>query len=245
MAVIFIFWPSDYAKTTVTWKRLDFVGCTLFLALTVLLIFALQEAGAGLYSWNSATIIIILVAAGLAAIALSVWIWLLSTRDLKINPIFPATLVTRRVSAAIVSLVHPCYPKLITPSDQPRTTFLTGFTFYSIVINLPERFQIVNGDSPENAGVHLLPLLGGSAVGSGLGGILSSRRNRTFPTLVVANALILIGCGLMSTIDYGRSLPKAILGYEAIYGTGVGLTMSSCVVATNLQNTPENNGMPT
>lgn len=44
-------------------------------------------------------------------------------------------------------------------------SFFTGFPFFVVIINLPLRFQIVNGDSPIMAGVHLLPMLGTSAVG--------------------------------------------------------------------------------
>lgn len=44
-------------------------------------------------------------------------------------------------------------------------TFLTGFPFFTVIINLPLRFQIVNGDSPVMAGLHLVPMLGLSALG--------------------------------------------------------------------------------
>jgi len=42
---------------------------------------------------------------------------------------------------------------------------LTGFPFFVALINLPQRFQIVNGDTPIMAGVHLLPLLCSMAFG--------------------------------------------------------------------------------
>jgi hypothetical protein len=44
-------------------------------------------------------------------------------------------------------------------------TFLTGFPFFVVIINLPLHFQIVNGDTPLMAGVRLIPMLGISALG--------------------------------------------------------------------------------
>lgn len=36
----------------------------------------------------------------------------------------------------------------------------------TVLINLPQRFQIVNGNRPIDAGVHLLPMLCSAAVGA-------------------------------------------------------------------------------
>ena len=40
-----------------TWSRVDFLGALLLIAATVLTTFALQEAGAGVFAWSSATIV--------------------------------------------------------------------------------------------------------------------------------------------------------------------------------------------
>jgi hypothetical protein len=45
-------------------------------------------------------------------------------------------------------------------------TFLAGFPFFIVIINLPLRFQLVNGDTPLMAGVRLIPMLGISAFGN-------------------------------------------------------------------------------
>ena len=42
---------------------------------------------------------------------------------------------------------------------------MTGFPYLIAVINLPQRFQIVNRETPLMAGVHLLPLLCSMAFG--------------------------------------------------------------------------------
>lgn len=49
--------------------------------------------------------------------------------------------------------------------NKNRISTCIGFVFYSILVQLPERFQIVNGKSAEMAGVSLLALSGPSAIG--------------------------------------------------------------------------------
>lgn len=53
----------------------------------------------------------------------------------------------------------------MTLADEARAIFMTGFPYFITIINLPQRFQIVNGDTPLMAGVHLLPLLASMALG--------------------------------------------------------------------------------
>lgn len=129
---------------------------------------------------------------------------------------------------------------------------MTGFPYFVAVINLPQRFQVVNGDSPIMAGVHLLPLLCGMGFGetpkamasihlakcvtkgSFLGGAASSKKNLTSPTLIFASCLILLGCGLLSTLGGGREFYTPTYGYQLILGLGVGLTFSGGTLLTNL-----------
>lgn len=99
---------------------------------------------------------------------------------------------------------------------------------------LPERFQIVNGQSVLQAGVHILPLLGGCAAGSFLGGAISSRTNNTGFTLVGASALQLLGIGMMLTIPSEAGPSASHYGFQTIFGLGVGLLFSAATIMTNL-----------
>lgn len=136
---------------------------------------------------------------------------------------------------------------------------LTGFPYFVAVINLPQRFQVVNGDSPIKAGVHLLPLLGSMALskilsaavtfswsnrilGSFIGGAASSKKNNTSPILIFATCLIFLGCGLLSTLSGGREFYKPTYGYQVLLGFGVGLTLSSSTVLTNINSKSEDLG---
>lgn len=113
--------------------------------------------------------------------------------------------------------------------------FLSGYSYLAIIITLPERFQIVNGDDALKAGVHLLPMLGATSVGSILGGALSKRKNNTSRTLVAAACFQVLGLGLLTTFDAPSSplLPQFI--YQSIFGLGVGLTFSSATILTKIQ----------
>jgi hypothetical protein len=109
---------------------------------------------------------------------------------------------------------------------------LTGYISLLVIITLPQRFQIVNVDSPIMTGIHLLPLLGGTAVGSVLGAAASKNRNNTFWTLLVASCLLIVGSGLLSTIPDSLKIPIKQYGFEVILGVGVGMTYSTVTVMT-------------
>lgn len=113
--------------------------------------------------------------------------------------------------------------------------FLSGYCYLAIVITLPERFQVVNEDSALMAGVHLIPMLGATALGSIIAGALSKRKNNTSRTLVAASCLQVIGLGLLTTFDAPSSPTNPQFGYQAIFGLGVGLTFSSATILTKIQ----------
>lgn len=139
-----------------------------------------------------------------------------------------------------------------------RITFLIGFPFFVVIINLPLRFQIVNGDGPIMAGVHLIPMLGSSAfgnnnrfcskdlilyqTGSTIGGILSSRKNLTSYSVIIGSCFVLLGTGLLSTVSHRASISPSQYVYQIIFGFGTGISFSSSVLMTTLSNTPDKIG---
>ncbi|KAH8692258.1 putative MFS multidrug transporter [Talaromyces proteolyticus] len=228
---LLVCWPrpksnSEIAKNPLrSFHKVDYLGAILLLAASTLLVFALQEAGAAAYAWNSAAIISALAISAVCWCAFFGWISWLSFGEgpRGMRAIFPLTIaLTRPTGPAIVAI------------------FLTGFPYLISIINLPQRFQIVNGATPLMAGVHLLPLLCSMALGGGVGGAVSTRKNLTSHTLIFATCLILLGCGLMSTVSDTLTLNKAIYGYQFILGLGTGLTFSSVTMMANLANKPEN-----
>jgi hypothetical protein len=111
-----------------------------------------------------------------------------------------------------------------------RTVFFTGFPFVVTIMALPQRFQIVNGDTPENAGLHMLPLIGATALGAMLTGTITGKFNIAWHLLVFSNILMTIGCGLMSTLPIDKKIAKICYFYQVVLGSGFGLTMASSMV---------------
>lgn len=172
---VFIFaWPrkiEGYALVQQKITNIDFVGCLLMLAASVLIVFGLQEGGVGAFSWSSPVVVCTLTLGCIAALGLVVWEYIHSRkRGNELATIMPLRVITDRIMAAGI-----------------LSTLLTGFCYLLVIFNLPLRFQIVNLNNPEMAGVHILPMLGATALGSALGGLASAKRNNTFFTFVVSS----------------------------------------------------------
>lgn len=103
-----------------------------------------------------------------------------------------------------------------------------------MTVIIPERFQIVNGEDALMAGIHLFPLLGACAVGSFLGGAISSKKNNTSYTLIGSSCLQLLGLGLMTTRSGANSAEPSQYAYQAIFGLGVGLCFSATTIVTSI-----------
>lgn len=101
LAVLLIAWPSDKSHASFTrasFISIDFVGCILLLAASILLIFALQEGGAYTYAWNSGTIIACLATSVVAFLGFIGWQeWLASHPNLPVKLIFPIKVAGQRV----------------------------------------------------------------------------------------------------------------------------------------------------
>jgi hypothetical protein len=116
-----------------------------------------------------------------------------------------------------------------------RSTFLTGFVLLLAVVNIPLRAQIVDVASAVRSGLQLLPVVGGCALGSAIGGGASFKKNHAYMTLNLASALMLLGCGLLSTLPESGVKTKAQLGYCFIMGLGIGISLSTMTFITSMQ----------
>ncbi|UKZ81123.1 hypothetical protein TrVFT333_008893 [Trichoderma virens FT-333] len=215
------FWPLEEVSHLLSWEAfasIDFIGSATLLCSSSLLVFAIQQAGSQTFAWSSPVIISALIISGISWSAFIYWELVLdSKRHRHIEPIFPIRLMLHRVYAASLLL-----------------TLLTGFPYISLTIIIPERFQIVNGEDALMAGIHLFPLLGACAVGSFLGGAISSKQNNTSYTLIASSCLQLLGLGLMTTQSGANSAEPSQYAYQAIFGLGVGLCFSATTIVTSI-----------
>ncbi|KHN94262.1 Major facilitator superfamily domain, general substrate transporter [Metarhizium album ARSEF 1941] len=221
------FWPHEDAADLLSWtafKSIDFLGSATLLCGSGFLVFAMQQAGSQTLAWQSPAIVISFTLSILTCIVFVTWeLHLSRKRHRHIEPIFPIGLMGKRVYAAALLV-----------------TLFTGFPYICFSIILPERFQMVNNQNALMAGVRILPMLSACAVGSFLGGAISSKRNNTSYTLVAASCLQLLGVGLMTTVSGDSEAAAAQYGYQAIFGLGVGLSFSAATIMTNILATEPN-----
>ena len=142
--------------STASLSRIDILGVIFVLAPSILLVFALEEAGQR-YSWESAVIIFTITLAGICWISFVGWEYFVEKLHSLQEPIFPSSLLKDRILVGMMS-----------------TAFFIGFDFVSIVVNIPQRAQAVNGLSPVRAGIALLPLLLTSPFETAVQGLLTS-----------------------------------------------------------------------
>lgn len=99
----------------------------------------------------------------------------------------------------------------------------------TVLINLPQRFQAVNGSSPFEAGIHLLPLLLCSPVATAVAGQLVSRFNvAPYYLMVTGASLQVLGLGLASSAGVGDDKP--MYGYEVIMGFSFGMSLITLLI---------------
>jgi hypothetical protein len=121
---------------------------------------------------------------------------------------------------------------LLFRTNSDRNAFFAGFPFTSLVVNIPQRFQSVNGVSASRAGISLMPLLLMTPFASALSGLLVSNRKFRVPPLylvLLGSSLQLIGVGLDSSISTNveDGIQKIQYAYEVFMGLGFGLVLSS------------------
>ncbi|KAK6198441.1 Type I Iterative PKS [Pestalotiopsis sp. IQ-011] len=185
-----------------------------------LLVFSLQQAGAFNYAWNSPVIIAALSISLLSWIAfVTSEVYLGRRHHPYLRPVLPVRIISQRPFLAALSC-----------------SFFAGIQYLALIIILPERFQIVNGDSSLMAGIHLLPQLGACAFGSFLAGVVSSKRNNTAYTLIAASCLQLVGLILLSLLSDVDTEIYAQYGYQVIFGLGIGLSFASVTILTSVRS---------
>ncbi|KAJ8126637.1 hypothetical protein O1611_g7001 [Lasiodiplodia mahajangana] len=222
IAGLYLAWPASglrQSRGLDAIQRVDFVGNILIIAACTLLVFALQEAGAYTFAWNHPVIVLALVVSSLSWLGFVAWELFLGIKaSTKIEPILPLRLIGRVYSASVIC------------------TFCTGFIYLAILVILPERFQIVNGDNALYSGIHLLPMLGATALGAFLAGAISRRRNNTAWTLIAAHCFQLLGAGLMLMLHSVTVEIKAQYGFQVLLGIGIGLSLGSATIMGSLHS---------
>lgn len=219
LAIFFLSWPQEKYRPVLikhSWKELDFPGSLLTIAAAVLVVFAFQNTGASSSSnegnnWSSPVFIAALIVGLVCWVALFSWEYLVERYfEAHIAPVFPIRLFRRGIYA----------PGAI-------NTLLNGFPYILLIYAVPLRIQVVGGKSPLLAGAMMLPMLVAVAVASALSGAANAKRQIIVETMVVGSCLMLLGCGLLTTLSVEELDTAKLLVFTAFCGFGFGLTVSA------------------
>jgi EmrB/QacA subfamily drug resistance transporter len=199
---------------------IDYLGAVLLVAgISVLLL--IFEWGGSRYDWNSPAII------GMGAITLGL-LTAFVLRELRVSePIVPMGLFKNpvfRVSSVI--------------------GFIVGLAMFGAIVFMPLFLQLVQGSSPTEAGLQLLPMMAGLLIASVISGRLISLlgRYKIFP--IIGTALASIGMYLLSTIQVDTPYWQLAL-YLFILGLGIGNVMQVLIIAVQNSVNPRDVGVAT
>ncbi|KAF2655353.1 MFS general substrate transporter [Lophiostoma macrostomum CBS 122681] len=188
-------------------KRFDLYGTAVFMPAIVCLLLALQWGGSK-YEWKSGRIIALLVLFALLIIAfIAIQIW--KQEDATVPP---RVFKNRNVwgSAWFGAMLGAC--------------------FFVLVYYLPIWFQAIKGVSATKSGIMNLPAILGLVVISMVAGGAVTYFGYYTPFMLVSSLLMAIGAGLLSTFEVDTNHSQWI-GYQFIFGAGVGFGMQQTLVA--------------
>jgi EmrB/QacA subfamily drug resistance transporter len=196
-----------------TFKRqvkMDYLGAILISAAASLPLIWVTFAGQNFawMSWESALFVGGTLVFGLLAV-------LVETRATE--PLVPLKVVKQRTTAlAIVA------------------SLAVGVAMFGSALFLGQYFQIARGYSPTEAGLLTIPMMLGSFLGSVGSGQMITRFGKWKRYLIAGGVLLVIGLGILGTIDHTSPYWYVGLGMLSM-GIGMGMMMQNLVLA--VQNT--------
>ncbi|KAI1267056.1 MFS multidrug transporter-like protein [Xylariaceae sp. FL1019] len=196
-------------------SRLDYPGTALLLLSTLSLVAAFEEAGL-LFPWKSAYVIVLLIASIIGWVVFLIWERRVTLAAGIREPIFPWRFVQDRVWVGMI-----------------LCALFLGAPFFTTNFQLPQRFQIVNGLSPLQAGIRVIPFTLASPFGSVVAPVICKIFKVPPIYLVFCAAIIqVIGFALLSSVPPSRTIVAAQYGYEIIAGFGCGINITLLLLMT-------------
>jgi EmrB/QacA subfamily drug resistance transporter len=213
IAIVFFFLRLEFeAPEELTWKqklmKLDPYGTALFLPSIVCLLLALQNGGT-LWAWNSGRVIALLVVFSITICA------------------FVAVQIWQQESATVPPRILTHYRSVLA---GVLYSFFLGAGMMIFVYYLPIWFQAIKGASAMKSGIMTIPLVLGLVISSIAAGFLTRKVGYYTPWMYISCVLTPIAAGLITTFTTHTDHSKWI-GYQALYGLGLGLGMQQPSVA--------------
>lgn len=185
----------------------DPIGNIIFLPCVVCILLVLQWGGVT-YPWSDGRIIALLVLFSLLLIAfVGVQFWMGEDATVPVR-------IARQRSVGSAAIFTAC----------------VGAAFFTMVYYLPIWFQAIRGASATDSGIDTLPMMISTTVGNIIGGVFVSVTGYYTPMMLALPPIASIGAGLMTTWTVDVSTGKWI-GYQILFGLGIGLGMQQGMVA--------------
>ncbi|KAF6837119.1 MFS transporter [Colletotrichum plurivorum] len=183
-------------------RSLAVVGSVLFVPSILMLILGLQWGG-NAHRWNSATIIGLLAGSVVVLGLFAGW-----ESRLGDSAMIPSVLVTRRtiLLSVIFSFCH--------------LGALSVSSYY-----LPEWFQAVQGATPFESGIRVLPSVISQIVGTISAGAIALKIRFYNPWFYVGPVLMCTAAALYTQFTVSNTPSREWIGYQVIQGLGVGFSM--------------------
>jgi EmrB/QacA subfamily drug resistance transporter len=192
---------SDYEH-----HRIDYLGAaTLAAALSAIVLVC--TLGGTSYGWGSPVII------GLGALSIVLVATFVLIERRAAEPVLPPRLFANRVFSVTSAI-----------------GLVVGFALFGSVTYLPLFLQVVGGASPTGSGLQILPLMGGLLITSISSGQIISRTGKYKPFPIAGTAIMVVGLGLLSTMD-AHTTRLAASAFMFVLGLGLGLVMQVLVLA--------------
>ncbi|KAH8898085.1 MFS general substrate transporter [Thozetella sp. PMI_491] len=199
-------------------RNLDLVGAVIFVPATFMLLLAMYLGGLQ-DVWGTATIIGLFAGSGVMMIGFVVW----ESRRGD-NAMIPGPVVGRR-TIVFTTLFAFCHMGSLT---------VTGYY-------LPEWFQAVEGYSPLQSGVRMLPTILTQIIATMVGSALAMRIRYYNPWFFLAPVFMCTANVLYTSFTPFSTPPSHWIGFQVIngIGAGFGMQMTSLAVQLELKNSPD------
>ncbi|XHF98452.1 hypothetical protein AWENTII_002001 [Aspergillus wentii] len=207
--------PSD----GIPWyQKLDLIGCIIFLASVTMTLMAL-EWGGNQHAWDSSVIIGLFVGAGAGF-----GVFLAYEKHLGERAMIPFCHMVQRSTLLSIAYAFCLFATSVVP-----------------IYYLPEWFQVVQGVSPLESGVRMLPSVLSQVVGVGVSGGLAKMIRYYNPIFFAGSIMLATAVGLYTTFTVSSTPDSHWLGFQILQGMGVGLgsQMPLLMVQTILEPTPK------
>ncbi|KAI0546790.1 MFS general substrate transporter [Xylaria curta] len=212
--VIALFFPDPVKRKQQTTEPLvqrlmhfDPIGTLIFIPAIISLLLALQWGGTT-YPWNNGRIIGLFVVFGVLILAFLFVQW----RQQE-NATVPPRIFRNR-----------------TVWSGSFFAFSIGSAFFLFIYYIPIWFQSVQGVSAVNSGIRNLPMLLSVVVASLFAGGLITAFGYYTPFMILGTVLAAVGGGLLTTWTPNTNTATWI-GYQIIFGAGVGLSLQQPLIA--------------